>query len=60
MEQQYFTSSNVYTENQILETIKSYIDKRQKDYLPLLKVWSNDDPHPQEEVFIQIIQPGLN
>ena len=36
--------------DQILETIKVYIGKRQKDYLPLLKVWSNDDPHAQEEV----------
>ena len=35
--------------DELLESIKIYISKRQKDYLPLLKVWSNDDPHVQEE-----------
>lgn len=44
--------------DEILEAVKTYIGKRQKDYLPLLKVWSNDDPHPQEEyldcIWIQI------
>lgn len=33
----------------ILDNIKKYLGKRQKDYMPLIKVWSNDDPHPQEE-----------
>lgn len=33
----------------LLQNIKTYISKRKKDYMPLIKVWSNDDPHPQEE-----------
>ena len=37
--------------DEILENIKNYINKRQKSYIPLMKVWSNDDPHPQEEVY---------
>lgn len=35
--------------DEILSTIKKYLDKRNKDYVPLIKVWSSDDPHPQEE-----------
>lgn len=34
----------------MLQNIKTYISKRKKDYMPLIKVWSNDDPHVQEEV----------
>lgn len=35
--------------DEILVNIKNYIDKRNKEYMPLVKVWSNDDPHPQED-----------
>lgn len=35
--------------DEILETIKNYINKRQKSYMSLIKVWSSDDPHPQED-----------
>jgi nuclear cap-binding protein subunit 1 len=34
----------------LLESIKKYILARGKDHMPLLKVWSTDDPHPQEDV----------
>ncbi|XP_064620133.1 nuclear cap-binding protein subunit 1-like [Lineus longissimus] len=35
--------------NRMLLTIENYLSKRQKVHLPALKVWSSDDPHPQEE-----------
>ncbi len=38
--------------DEILGSIKKYLGKRSKEYLPLIKVWSNEDPHPQEEVSI--------
>jgi nuclear cap-binding protein subunit 1 len=44
--------------DELLEKIRVYITNRQRDYLNLLKVWTNDDPHPQEEyldcIWIQI------
>ena len=32
---------------QLMMSIETYIGKRQKQYVPLLRVWSIDDPHPQ-------------
>lgn len=34
----------------LLVTIQVFLGKRQKKHLKALKVWSSDDPHPQEEV----------
>ncbi|KAG5443536.1 Component of the cap-binding complex (CBC) [Clonorchis sinensis] len=33
----------------ILGTIDVYMTKRQKNHVPLLRVWETDDPHPQED-----------
>ncbi|RMX45094.1 hypothetical protein pdam_00014025 [Pocillopora damicornis] len=33
----------------LLSTIESYISQRQKTHIPALRVWSSDEPHPQEE-----------
>ncbi|PVD19770.1 hypothetical protein C0Q70_20261 [Pomacea canaliculata] len=35
--------------NKLLESVDSYIGKRQKIHMPALRVWSVDVPHPQEE-----------
>ncbi|XP_074649967.1 nuclear cap-binding protein subunit 1-like [Tubulanus polymorphus] len=35
--------------NNMLMTIGNYINKRQKNYVHCLRVWTTDDPHPQEE-----------
>lgn len=35
--------------NKLLDTVDSYISKRQKIHMPALRVWSVDEPHPQEE-----------
>ncbi|CAH1796073.1 unnamed protein product [Owenia fusiformis] len=35
--------------NKLLQTIENYISKRQKTHVAALRVWSVDDPHPQEE-----------
>ncbi|CAF0760628.1 unnamed protein product, partial [Brachionus calyciflorus] len=35
--------------DELLDTIKSYLENRSKDHMALLKVWSVDDPHPQED-----------
>lgn len=34
----------------LLVTIQVFLGKRQKKHLPALRVWSSDNPHPQEEV----------
>ncbi|XP_070598321.1 nuclear cap-binding protein subunit 1-like isoform X1 [Erythrolamprus reginae] len=34
---------------QILSTVENYLKRRQKTHVPMLKVWSVDKPHPQEE-----------
>ncbi|CAH1254808.1 NCBP1 [Branchiostoma lanceolatum] len=33
----------------LLTNIDAYISKRQKAHVPILRVWSSDIPHPQEE-----------
>lgn len=33
----------------LLVTIQVFLGKRQKKHLPALRVWSSDNPHPQEE-----------
>ncbi|ESO92366.1 hypothetical protein LOTGIDRAFT_190753 [Lottia gigantea] len=35
--------------NKLLQTIENYISKRHHIHVPSLRVWSSDDPHPQEE-----------
>ncbi|KAK7116077.1 nuclear cap-binding protein subunit 1-like [Littorina saxatilis] len=35
--------------NKLLDTVDAYISKRQKIHVPALRVWSVDEPHPQEE-----------
>lgn len=34
---------------QLLSTIEHYISQRHKTHIPSLRVWSKDEPHPQEE-----------
>ncbi|XP_078375127.1 nuclear cap-binding protein subunit 1-like isoform X2 [Oculina patagonica] len=34
---------------QLLSTIENYISQRRKTHIPALRVWSTDEPHPQEE-----------
>lgn len=36
--------------NMLLTTIEVYLNKRSKKHLAMLRVWSTDNPHPQEEV----------
>ena len=36
--------------NIMLATIEVYLNKRSKKHLGVLRVWSTDNPHPQEEV----------
>lgn len=33
----------------LLSTIESYVSQRPKIHIPALRVWSTDEPHPQEE-----------
>uniref|UniRef100_A0A5K3F641 MIF4G domain-containing protein n=1 Tax=Mesocestoides corti TaxID=53468 RepID=A0A5K3F641_MESCO len=35
--------------NAILSTINVYLSKRQTLHVPILRVWDNSDPHPQED-----------
>lgn len=35
--------------DQLLSTIESYTSQRNKNHIPALRVWSTDEPHPQEE-----------
>ncbi len=35
--------------NRMLHTIEAFMQKRQKVHVQALRVWSSDDPHPQEE-----------
>ncbi|KAF0299965.1 Nuclear cap-binding protein subunit 1 [Amphibalanus amphitrite] len=35
--------------DRLLATVSSYLDRRSKKHVPALRVWSGDDPHPQEE-----------
>ena len=52
-----------YISNALKETIKLFIlfylsyycSKRQKIHVPVLRVWSVDDPHPQEEVSVIMV-----
>lgn len=38
------------TVERLMITIDNYMKKRNRDHHGLLRVWSSDDPHPQEEV----------
>lgn len=33
----------------LLKTLQDYLKKRDKSYMPMLKVWLSDDPNPQED-----------
>lgn len=41
--------------NMLLTTIEVYLNKRSKKHLGVLRVWSTDNPHPQEEVSFGIL-----
>jgi nuclear cap-binding protein subunit 1 len=41
------------TVERLMITIDNYMKKRKKTHLKMLRVWSSEEPHPQEEVRIQ-------
>lgn len=44
------------TVERLMITIDHFMRKRKRNHLNLLRVWSSEDPHPQEEVCKETFQ----
>jgi hypothetical protein len=42
------------TVERLMITIDNYMKKRKRTHMGMLRVWSSEEPHPQEEVCINI------